>query len=576
MPGVGVLLIASVLCLTAPVHMSGEVSLFPTDSLTIVEGAGFLAYLIPANAGDYGRWIHCSVNVSGSSYSLDSDQIHVVDGMTSVQRFNATVCGIRVQNVRKSLGSWMLSALDSESKSVEKTLRVEVFTPKKIGIVNVTISDTSSSYTVTCPEDTSRRYCRILDASDNSYDGCSQTFQITWSTARFRCRILYWGDMDETETVINVIVEKSMRDVTWSIEENDAHVVLNCHYRSSVSPCRALSVASQRQMMLLDGHLAERYSAYNTRVSQGICALEIRKPLLREDYGVWRIYLPLTLTDLSGCVFNLKDKHHQLEDEDDDALLAPPPSKLVEVFHDPLSSATTTTELSCEAPYAIEYCYLTGPLGGNYVPERFDRLKTLGICNFRVSNITSGIWACGFNDESGGEDRLNYFNVNVYKQPGKAVTPEIKASKGDENKRMLCRTILDLTIEICRFISPSGEVHALSENFVPSEESRFRYHGAGLREGECGVEISEVERADFGRWKCAIKVQGKDYAIEMDLIEEVISTTMIVVISIVATVVACAVGGFFAYKKLNARQRVQYQVRLGSSTGGLSTASNGA
>ena len=86
-----------------------------------------------------------------------------------------------------------------------------VLAPKKIGIMNVTISDTSSSYTVTCPEDTSRRYCRILDASDNSYDGCSQTFQITWSTARFRCRILYWGDMDETETVINVIVESKLQ-----------------------------------------------------------------------------------------------------------------------------------------------------------------------------------------------------------------------------------------------------------------------------------------------------------------------------------------------------------------------------
>ncbi|EAT40901.1 AAEL007399-PB [Aedes aegypti] len=441
--------------------------------------------------------------------------------------------------------------------------------------MNVTISDTSRSYTVNCPEDTSRRYCRILDEDDSSYDGCSKSFDITWDTARFRCRILYWGDMDEKETVVNVIVEKSMRDVTWSIEENDAHVVLNCHYRSSVSPCRAISAASKRQMMLLDGHLAERYSAYNTKISQGICALEIRKPLLKEDYGVWRIYLPITPTDNSGCVFNLKDKQHD-QDDDGDLHLMAPQAKLVEVFHDPLSSTTSTTELSCKAPYSIEYCYLSGPQGGNYVPDRFDRQKTLGICNFKVSNITSGIWACGFNDASGGEDRLNYFDVKVYDKPGKAVTPEIKASKGDGDKRMLCRTILDLQIEICRFISPSGEVHALSENFVPSDDSRFRYHGEGLRAGECGVEIVEVEREDFGRWKCAIKVQGKDYAIEMDLIEEVISNTAILAISITATVLACAIGGFFAYKKLNARRRVQYQVRLGSSTGGLSTASNGA
>lgn len=159
--------------------------------------------------------------------------------------------------------------------------------PKQISTLNVTISDTARSYTVTCPEDSSRRYCRILDAAGRIYDGCSKSFEITWETARFRCRMLYWGDMDEAETVINVLVESkciafhwcfmrdndlimfccvgSKRDVTWSIEENDSHVVMTCHYRSAVSPCRAVSLASQRQMMLLDGHLADRYSAYNTK-----------------------------------------------------------------------------------------------------------------------------------------------------------------------------------------------------------------------------------------------------------------------------------------------------------------------
>lgn len=82
--------------------------------------------------------------------------------------------------------------------------------PKKVDVMNVTVSDTSRSYTVNCPEDTSLRYCRILDEDDNSYDGCSKSFDITWDTARFRCRILYWGDMDETETVVNVIVESKL------------------------------------------------------------------------------------------------------------------------------------------------------------------------------------------------------------------------------------------------------------------------------------------------------------------------------------------------------------------------------
>ncbi|XP_065083060.1 uncharacterized protein LOC135705317 isoform X2 [Ochlerotatus camptorhynchus] len=516
MPSVGVLLLVSVLCL--PVALVNGVSIFPTDQLVIREGAGFLVHLISDQLGDPVRWIHCSVTVGGASYSLDSDQIHVINGLTKVQRFGVDACGIRVQNVRKSLDLWTLSALDSDSKSFEKQLKVEVSIPKQISTLNVTISDTVRSYTVTCPEDSSRRFCRIMDEADGIYDGCSKSFEITWKTAQFRCRMLYWGDMDETETVINVLVEKSKRDVTWSIEENDSHVVLTCHYRSKVSPCRAVSLASRRQMMLLDAHLADRYSAYNTKVSLGICALEIKKPLLKEDYGIWRIYLPLSASEYTGCVFNVESQHDELADEND--LLVPPPTKLIEVFHDPRSASTTMTELSCETSHPIDYCYLTGPQGGNYAPDSFDRLKTLGFCQFQVSNITSGLWACGFNDANGGEDRMSYFDVKVYGQPGKAIPSQIKASKGDESKRMLCKTILELPIEICRFVSPSGGVHGLSENVVPGDGSRFRYYGEGLRAGECGMEITEVEREDFGWWTCAIKVQGKDYTIGMELIEE--------------------------------------------------------
>lgn len=124
MPSVGVLLIVSVLCL--PVALVNGVSIFPADKLSISEGAGFLVYLIPDQIGDPVRWIHCSVTVGGVSYSLDSDQIHVIGGLTKVQRFGVDACGIRVQNVRKSLELWTLSALDTDSKDVNKTLKVEV------------------------------------------------------------------------------------------------------------------------------------------------------------------------------------------------------------------------------------------------------------------------------------------------------------------------------------------------------------------------------------------------------------------------------------------------------------------
>uniref|UniRef100_A0A1Q3F888 Uncharacterized protein n=1 Tax=Culex tarsalis TaxID=7177 RepID=A0A1Q3F888_CULTA len=547
--------------------VSGEVhgaTLYPADKLSILEGAGFLVYLVPdQRVGKSAELVHCTLLLSGNRYSLDSDQSHTIGQDTKVQRFSADLCGIRVHNVRDSLGtSWTISALDGNSNEVNQTLTLTVIKQRQNPEINIAVSDTASSFTVTCPEDFSRRYCRIMDEANNIYDGCSRSFEITWDQAQFRCRLLYWGDMDETETVINVRVEKSKRAVTWSTEENEKHVVLNCHYSSRVSPCRAVSVASRRQMMLLDGHLADRYSAYNTMVSDGICALEIQKPLIKDDRGLWRIYLELSGNDYTGCVFELSDHGAEVE------YAAQVQPKLIEVFHDPRSSVTTTTELECESPYPLSYCYLSGPQGGDFRPEKFDHLGTLGICRFKVSNITTGKWACGRNDNNGGEDRFTYYDVKVYDQPGRAVTPQITASSGDENRNLLCKTILDLPIEICRFVSPTGEIHGLSENIIPAPDSRFKYHGKGLRAGECGMQIMELEREDFGRWKCSIKVQGRDYAINVDVIEEVISTTTIVAICITVTLVLGIVGGFFAYRKLN-RRRVPYRNNLGTN-GGLS------
>ncbi|XP_053683727.1 uncharacterized protein LOC128733898 [Sabethes cyaneus] len=565
MPSVGVfstirlLLAGSLLCLWRS-GLADGVTLFPANALSIMQGAGFLAYLIPDQLADAGQWAHCSVVINGNRYSLDDDQIHVVGVESKVQRFSASVCGIRVENVQKDLQqTWTISASDAGgSNQVQQNLLLTVIAYKTISTQNITISDTIKTVTISCPDDSSRRYCRILDQNGNIYDGCTRSFDVSWEAAQFRCRMLYWGDMDEIESLINVSLEKSMRDVTMSLSEDNSHFVLTCQYRSRVIPCRAASVASKRQMLLLDGHLGDHYSAYDTRVETGRCSLEIRKPLLQEDYGVWRIYLELSSSEYSGCVFNIPGPN-----TDDPSMEKVPEAKakLIEVFHDQRTPTTTNTELRCEVPYPIDYCYLSGPEGGDYKPNEFDRLKTLGICRFVVQNVTTGKWACGVNDDHADEDHLSYFDVKVYDQPGRVITSNVRASAGDENKQLLCKTILNLPVELCRFVSPSGEVHGLSDSIAPSENSRFRYYGEGLRAGECGLEIVKLEKEDFGRWKCSIRVQGVDYAIGVDLIEEVMSKSALVAISVSVAVVACLIAAFFAYKKFYRRQ-VPYRNEL--------------
>uniref|UniRef100_A0AAG5DLP3 Uncharacterized protein n=1 Tax=Anopheles atroparvus TaxID=41427 RepID=A0AAG5DLP3_ANOAO len=544
----GVLLVAPI------IPSAGAITIFPSDKLSIAEGAGFLAFLDTGSAPRAGQWIHCSVRIGNEQYSLDSDQVHRVGERTTVERYDPVRCGVRVRGLEKALESkWTLYGTSAAGEDSTAVLELSVLSPKFIDQLNVTVSGSATSATVNCPDKDGARYCRIVDAQANVYESCSKSIDVTQPYSHFWCHTMFWGDMAERITKINVIVEADDRDIAGTVEETVDHIVLTCRYRQSVLLCRALSESDNRQLMLLDGHLSGRYSAYDTKISKGTCSLEIKKPLIPGDVGVWRIYQQLNPTDFTGCVFDLtpmvgraagriQTRQARLELN----------AKSIEIFHDPRTAVTTKTELSCEVPYALQYCYLSGPAGGDFAPQRFDRLKPLGVCQFQVDNITSGMWACGINDANGAEDHLTYYNVSVYQQPGRAVVGQLTGNAGDREQRLLCKTILDLPIDICRFVDPSGEVHGLSDKMKPSAGAHYRYHGAGLREGECGLEIVELQERDFGRWKCLFKVQNREYEIPLDVVEEAMSVGVIVAICLSVTIVL-AIVGFIAYRKLNRR-----------------------
>uniref|UniRef100_A0A182JXP1 Ig-like domain-containing protein n=1 Tax=Anopheles christyi TaxID=43041 RepID=A0A182JXP1_9DIPT len=581
-------LIVILVCQYIQSGWADKIPTFPSDKLTIAEGAGFLAFLNP-NGGTELRqssvvagvpWIHCSVAVNNVQYSLDSDQIHRIGEKTTVERYDTQRCGIRVKNLQKELEAiWTLYGTDLTGQDSTGVLEVTVTSIKFIDELNVTVSGSASSTTINCPDKDGSRYCRIIDADQAVSESCTKTVDLSQPISHFWCHTMFWGAMTERITKINLIVEENDRDVKATVEETEDHIVLSCQYRSTVSLCRALSEADNRQYMLLDGHLFGRYSAYNTKISKGVCSLEIKKPLAPADVGVWRIYQQLNPTDYTGCVFDVKSKRlakgRQLIRARGSAIKS---SKLeltatdIEIFHDPRSSTTTMIELTCAVPYEIEYCYLSGPSAGDYAPERFDRLKSLGICRFMVANITSGVWACGINDLDGAEDHLTYYNVSVYQKPGRTFTEQLTASSGDREKRLLCRTILDLPIDICRFVDPSGEVHGVSSQMKPSPDARYRYYGKGLREGECGLEIVELRDKDFGRWKCMFKVRGREYEIPMDIVEEAMSVGAIIGISVAATIVLGIIG-IFAYRKLN-RRYTGPTYTVSSSMTNVSTASH--
>lgn len=232
-----------------PIGRADTVDIFPTKSLSIAEGAGFLAFLNPNGETTVkkafvteGHWIHCSVSVNNVQYSLDSDQIHRIGDKTTVERYDAEKCGVRVKNLQKALETkWTLYGTDQSGADSTGILDVTVTSIKFIDELNVTVSGSSSTATVNCPDKDGSRYCRIIDADQVVSESCTKTVDLTQQVSHFWCHTMFWGAMTERITKINLFVEENDRDIKATVEETEDHLVLSCQYRSMVSLCRALS-----------------------------------------------------------------------------------------------------------------------------------------------------------------------------------------------------------------------------------------------------------------------------------------------------------------------------------------------
>jgi hypothetical protein len=123
---------------------------------------------------------------------------------------------------------------------------------------------------------------------------------------------------------------------------------------------------------------------------------------------------------------------------------------------------------------------------------------------------------CGVNDQNSGEDILTYYHLTVYEEPAQVVIEKVKAERGDGVK-LMCKTVMNQSMNYCRFTTPAGQIHGLSPNTRSTVGSRYHYYGTGLAEGECGIEIEDLQSSDFGNWFCTFQVSTKEYTLSMDL-----------------------------------------------------------
>lgn len=190
--------------------------------------------------------------------------------------------------------------------------------------------------------------------------------------------------------------------------------------------------------------------------------------------------------------------------------------KLIEVFKPPGSSAPTF-KIECSVPHEIDYCYIQTPDAPGITwdpitPDSFSSTKDLGLCRFTVKQLVSGLYTCGVNDIHGGEDIQTYYQVKVFTVPAQADEPYLIGDHGKTTK-MLVKALFNQPMSFCRFVTPNGEVHGVSERF--NMTGNLQYYGTGLGTGQCGLSVQKVDDNHFGVWKSIFKIDGHEYTIQI-------------------------------------------------------------
>lgn len=131
--------------------------------------------------------------------------------------------------------------------------------------------------------------------------------------------------------------------------------------------------------------------------------------------------------------------------------------------------------------------------------------------------MVEGLYACGVNSVNGGQDIQTYYKVRIYKIPAKADNSHLEVKKG-YGAKLLSKALFGHQMSYCRFTTPNGEVHGMSDRFTM--DGNLRYYGAGLRRGDCGLEVVKVDLSHFGIWKNTFMVDDKEYTIEFVISEK--------------------------------------------------------
>ncbi|CAD0204884.1 unnamed protein product [Chrysodeixis includens] len=200
-----------------------------------------------------------------------------------------------------------------------------------------------------------------------------------------------------------------------------------------------------------------------------------------------------------------------------------------------ISSPSVTLTCSVPASYNVTGCKFRDPMKGIMVASQnvgheghifYDAIvdhessTSSHACSLRFSNPNNqymGMWRCAVNTDVGMfygflEVRVPWIQEDEYFH-----YPEVEVSADNMYVRglvgdpitMFCSATV--AIRYCYFRSENGTIYSAGPDM---KTENYKYVGNGLDAGECGIEISNLQSADTGRWTCNVGLTGDYHDIE--------------------------------------------------------------
>lgn len=493
----------SVFFLLALIAIRGSLAkIYPASSLSINSGEGFLFHLVLPPNFDLRECLliyNATVRITLSSLSSP----HETSNSETIEYTNE--CGARVKNVNAiTPGVWRLEA-HSKDESVESdSLSVSILTSVADVRIIEEMGISGHFGTIECPGDHNhQRHCEIIDPQNKKIESCEASVKyppLNSDPKVYQCNVFFWGRIDVVQTEIQVRSVEAPLKIVSKVQDMTSHVVLSCSTANEgLSVCRAESLTTGNQYLIMDGFQSRRYSSWNTQLESGLCQFEIPTPMANNETGVWRIHGKLKRNGMwTGCLFNL-NANMTLEYEAFRASL-----NTIRI----LETDSEKIDIHCpDSPYPLDYCYLETPTRDVIRPSvsNLELFKNYGRCFFSNVPSATGRYTCGFNSMDHSGDLFQHLDVQFHDRNVLADVQAEIVHIGPSNRfNLMCYALMDHSISSCVFVSPTGELFHLPSSQYSN--TRFGYYGRGFVEGECGIEVYHAQPNHEGNWTCSINL----------------------------------------------------------------------